>query len=165
MVDQAQTQLEGAQAGLNQARAARGQASLARGFAAVTAPFAGVVQATFVEAGDLAAAGRPIVTLYAPGELRASVQVSASRARRWRAAPPASRWACPTGAGSPRARRTELPVTDAVSQTVEWRLDLPASALAGLSPGQSVRVRFCRVPDGRVAPDGAGWRPCCAAAS
>lgn len=140
-VDQAQTRLEAAQAGLAQARAARGQAALARGFAAITAPFAGVVQATHVEVGDLAGSGRPIATLLAPGELRASVPVSASRAPLLRQATrvevglPDGRWIEPL-------RRTELPVTDAVSQTVEWRLDLPPAALVGLLPGQSVRVRF-----------------------
>ena len=37
---------------------------------------------------------------------------------------------------------TGLPGADPVSQTVEFRLDLPPAALAGAVPGQSVRVRF-----------------------
>jgi hypothetical protein len=44
-------------------------------------------------------------------------------------------------------RRTELPGADAMSQTVEWRLDLAppaatATAAEALMPGQPVRVRF-----------------------
>lgn len=140
-VDTAETQLKAAQAGLQQAQAAKSQAMLARGYASVNAPFDAVVLATHVDAGDLASPGRAMATLYAPGALRAVVQVSASQAELARAAQrvevelPSGRWVLPE-------RRTELGATDAVSQTVEWRLDLPATALPGLTPGQNVRVRF-----------------------
>jgi hypothetical protein len=33
-------------------------------------------------------------------------------------------------------------MADAVSQTIEWRLELPQDAVGGLVPGQQVRVRF-----------------------
>jgi RND family efflux transporter MFP subunit len=140
-LDVAQTQLSGAQAGLQQAQSARSQAVLARGFAAVTAPFAGVVLNTQVDAGDLATPGRPLLTLYAPGALRAVVQVPSSRAAQALAASavqvqlPDGRWTTPS-------QRQVLPLTDPVSQTVEWRLDLAAPQMTGLSPGQSLRVRF-----------------------
>lgn len=143
VVDQADTSLKAAQAALDQARGARSQAALARGFADVTAPFDGVVQSTLVDTGDLAAAGVGVVTLYAPGALRAVVQVPASRAALARAAThpevrlPDGQWVSPV-------RRTELPATDPVAQTVEWRLDLPGGTAlnATLWPGQSLRVRF-----------------------
>ncbi|HJV68187.1 efflux RND transporter periplasmic adaptor subunit [Ideonella sp.] len=143
-LDSAETQARAAQAGLQQAQGARRQAALAHGFTTVTAPFDGIVLATHLEAGDLASPGRPILTLYAPGALRAVVQVPASRAgvlRGAKATPQvelpaageqAARWVAPL-------RSTELPGADPVAQTVEWRLDLPADA-AG-RPGQSVRVR------------------------
>lgn len=140
-LDVAETQLKAAEAGVQQARAARTQAALARGFAAVAAPFDAVVLATHVEAGDLAAPGRPLVTLYAPGRVRAVVDVAASRSAAARAATatevqlPDGRWVAP-------AARTELPGTDAMSQTVEWRLDLAPADGAGLLPGQRVRARF-----------------------
>ena len=70
-LDLAQSQHDAAAAGLAQARAARSQATLARGFATITAPFDAVVLATHVEAGDLAAPGRPLATVYVPGRLRA----------------------------------------------------------------------------------------------
>lgn len=142
-LDMADTQAQAAQAGAAQARAARSQAALARSFASVTAPFDGVVQATLVEAGDLATPGRALLTLYAPGALRAVVQMPASRAALARAATqvqvqlPDGRWVKPVA-------QQELPAADAVSQTVEWRLDLAAEAAgpAALAPGQAVRVRF-----------------------
>ncbi len=141
-LDVAETQHKAAEAGLRQAQAGRTQAALARGFAAVTAPFAGVVLATHLEAGDLASPGRPIATIYAPGVLRAVVQVPGSRMALARGArrvevqlPGRTQWIAPTSA-------TALPVADAVSQTVEWRLELPADAAAGQLPGATARVRF-----------------------
>ena len=140
-LDTAETQLKAAQAGVSQAQAARAQASLARGFAAVTAPFDGVVLATHLEAGDLASPGRPIATLYAPGALRATAQVPLSQAD---AARKATRVEVelPGGRRVQPLRQTELASADPVSQTVEWRLDLPPTALAGLVPGQVTRVHF-----------------------
>jgi RND family efflux transporter MFP subunit len=147
-LDIAETQLKAAQAGVQQAQSARSQATLARGHAAVTAPFDAIVLATHVEAGELATLGRSLVTLYAPGRMRAVVQLPASRTAAARAAATAqvqlpggadSRWVTPVA-------RTELPGTDPVSQTVEWRLDLSAADSAGLQPGQNVRVRFAGAP-------------------
>jgi RND family efflux transporter MFP subunit len=140
-LDSVETQLQAAQAGVQQARASRSQATLARGFAAVTAPFAGVVLATHLEAGDLAAPGRPVATVYAPGKLRATAQVPLSLLARARSATrvevelPGGQRVVPTS-------HTELGTADPVSQTVEWRFDLPSSALPGLVPGQVARVQF-----------------------
>lgn len=153
-VDAAETQLRAAQAGLAQAQAGRSQAALLNGFSTVTAPFDGHVLAVHTEAGELATPGRPIVTLYAPGRMRASVEVPASRSAAARAATatevqlPDGRWVKPVA-------RTDIPSADPVSQTVEWRLDLPAEATSGLTPGQSVEVRFSGAP----AAAGAVQRP------
>jgi RND family efflux transporter MFP subunit len=146
-LDTAQAQLKAAQAALQQAQAGRSQAGLARGFATVGAPFDGVVQATLVDVGDLASPGRPLLTLYAPGRLRAVVQLPASRAAAARAALLVE-LTLPDGRRLAPTSRTELPGTDAVSQTIEWRLDLPDSAAAAgpLQPGQPVQVRFAGAP-------------------
>ncbi|MFM2058952.1 MAG: hypothetical protein RLY71_3337 [Pseudomonadota bacterium] len=140
-LDNAENQFKAAEAAVQQARAGRSQATLARGFASVNAPFDGLVLATHLDIGDLAAPGRPIVTVYAPGALRAVVQVPASQAGIARSAQrievqlPDQRWVTPQ-------RSADLPTADAVSQTVEWRLDLARQDAAHLLPGQSVRVRF-----------------------
>jgi RND family efflux transporter MFP subunit len=156
-VDSADARQRAADAALAQARAGRSQATLGRSFALVTAPFDAVVMTTHVEAGDLATPGRPLLTLYAPGRLRAVVQVPASRSALARAATavevrlPDGRWVAPTS-------RSEGPAADPVSQTVEWRLDLaPALAAATetpLAPGQAVQVRFAG-----AAPAGTPARP------
>lgn len=144
-LDVADSQYKAARAGRDQAGAGAQQSALAQGFTRVTAPFEGWVQQTLAEAGDLAVPGKPLLTLYAPLPIRAVVQVPASRSDVARAAASievqiadaqgASRWVKPTG-------RSALPLADAVSQTIEWRLELPADAAAGLVPGQQVRVRF-----------------------
>ena len=140
-LDSAENQFKTAEAAVAQARAGRSQATLAQDFALVNAPFDGVVLATLLDTGDLAAPGRPVATVYAPGALRAVVQVPASQAAVARAARrvevqmPDQRWTVPI-------KQTELPTTDAVSQTVEWRLDLSGADSAALLPGQTVQVRF-----------------------
>lgn len=140
-LDNAENQFKAAEAAVQQARAGRSQATLARGFASVSAPFDGLVLATHLDTGDLAAPGRPIVTVYAPGALRAVVQIPASQAGIARGAQrievqlPDQRWVTPQ-------RSADLPTADAVSQTVEWRLDLAHQDATDLLPGQTVRVRF-----------------------
>ncbi len=76
--------------------------------------------------------------------MRAVVQVPASQADRVRTASAAEVYLPTNGAQAQaqwvRATRVvTLPGADPVSQTVEWRLDLPATTTL---PGQTVRVRF-----------------------
>jgi RND family efflux transporter MFP subunit len=151
-LDTAQAQWRAAQAGVAAAQAGRAQAALAKGFATVTAPFDGRVLSTQAEVGDLAAPGRPILTLYAPQALRAVVQVPASQAEGARQAQRIDVFIPDGGIGATAVKPTHvvaLPGADPVSQTVEWRLDLPA---VNALPGQNVRVRF----SGMVAPKATG---------
>lgn len=148
-LDSAENQLKSAQAAVGQALAARTQASVAQGFADLVAPFDGVVLATHVEAGDLALPGRALVTLYQPGQLRAVAYIPASRVSAL-AAVSDVQVVLPDGQTLVPVAREMQPTADPVSQTVEWRLPLPAAA-AGLRPGQQVRVRA----DGAVGVKGA----------
>lgn len=161
-LDQAETQARAAQAGVEQAQAGRAQARLASGFSQVVAPFDGVVLATHLDAGDLASPGRPVATIYAPGALRAVVQVPASRSATARGAKAVS-VTLPDGQSVSPSRRAELSAADPVSQTVEWRLDLPSPALRDMMPGQTVRVKFSDVSlattSGTPAQGSTGPRP------
>lgn len=148
-LDIAENQWRAAQAGVDQAQAGRAQAALARGFSTVTAPFDGVVEATHLDTGDLATPGRPIATVYAPGALRAVVQVGLSRAEVLRGAQRVQVM-LPDGRAITPIKTTELATADAVSQTVEWRLDLPSAAQTVVRPGQMVQVRV----DGPAATSG-----------
>ena len=155
-LDQAENQLKAARAGVQQAQASRTQATLLRGFGSITAPFDGVVQDTQLQVGDLATPGRAIATVYAPGALRAMVQVPASMVAAARNAAQVQLQLADGQRIVPSSHNL-LPTADPVSQTVEWRLELPAApggaaavasggAPAGtrsaLLPGQTVRVIF-----------------------
>ena len=144
-LDTADSQLKGALAGRDQAGAGVKQSALAQGFTKVTAPYDGWVLQAHVEAGDLAVPGKPLLTLYAPLPIRAVAQVPVSRLGAANAAgtveillPDASgngRWIRPVS-------RSSVPTADPVSQTIEWRLELPSDSAKSLLPGQQVRVRF-----------------------
>ncbi len=146
-LDTADAQLKAAQAGRNQAGAGARQSALLQGFTVVTAPFDGWVLQTHAEAGDLAVPGKPLLTLYAPLPIRAVVQVPVSRVGVAQAAD-AVEVLMPAGSGGAAAQwirpvaRSTVPTADPVSQTIEWRLELPTEAANALLPGQQVRVRF-----------------------
>lgn len=144
-LDNANAQFQSAQAQREQAAASARQSALAQGYTRVTAPMDGWVLQTFAQAGDLAVPGTPLLVVYAPQPLRASVQVPASRTQAVRSAKSTS-VLVDDGNGAARTiipqSRLEVPSSDPVSQTTEWRMDLPAKDAANLLPGQQVRVRF-----------------------
>lgn len=143
-LDSAAAQLKSAKAQRDQAYAASRQSGLAQSFTRVTAPFEGWVLQTNAQAGDLAVPGTPLLVVYAPLPLRVVVQVPASRVALIGQAGNAQIQA-PSAQGdvwiTPSARNV-IPSSDPVSQTTEWRLELPDAHSAGLVPGQQVRVRF-----------------------
>jgi RND family efflux transporter MFP subunit len=148
-LDAAEAQLKATQAARDQAQAGARQASLYSGFTKVTAPFDAWVLQTLAESGDLAVPGKPLLSLYAPKPLRAVVQVPVSRSAALVAvaqqagavevqlskADGSTQWVRPI-------RTTQVPNADPVSQTVEWRLDLPDAEVQSALPGQQVRIRF-----------------------
>ncbi|OYU46528.1 MAG: efflux transporter periplasmic adaptor subunit [Burkholderiales bacterium PBB4] len=143
-LDTAGAQLQSAQAQRDQASAATRQSSLAQGFTRVTAPFDGWVLQTDAQAGDLAVPGKPLLVIYAPLPLRVAVQVPASRAALVGQATNVqvqANEALPDVWITP-ASTSVIPSSDPVSQTTEWRLELPAAQSAGLVPGLQVRVKF-----------------------
>lgn len=157
-MDTADAQLKSAQAGRDQASASEKQSGLTQGFTRVTASFDAFVLQTLSEAGDLAFPGKPLLTLYAPMPLRAVVQVPVSRSVQVQGSS-AVEVLARSADGSPQWVRpsqiSHLPTADAVSQTIEWRLELPAAVSKGLLPGQQVRVRFAAGQSQRLMIPGA----------
>ena len=144
-LDAAESQFKAAAAGRDQASAGARQSALSQGFTRVTAPYDGWVLQTLSQAGDLAVPGKPLMTLYAPLPLRAVVQIPASRGEAARAASRIEMQlpgADGAGAWISPVSRAVMPAADPVSQTIEWRLELPATGAQALVPGQQVRVRF-----------------------
>jgi RND family efflux transporter MFP subunit len=144
-LDTADAQYQSAKAQREQAAAGARQSGLAQSYTRVTAPLDGWVLQTFAQAGDLAVPGMPLLVVYAPQPLRAVVQVPASRSLAVRQAS-STTVLVDTAAGAAQGiaplSRLEVPSSDPVSQTSEWRLELPAKEAATLLPGQQVRVRF-----------------------
>jgi RND family efflux transporter MFP subunit len=75
-----QAELDRATAALEAARAAQKESEAQKAYAAVRAPFDGVVTSRAVDPGDLAAPGRPLLTLVAPGALEVVADLPAQRA-------------------------------------------------------------------------------------
>jgi RND family efflux transporter MFP subunit len=143
-LDTADAQYQSAKAQREQATASTRQSAIAQGYSRVTSPLDGWVLQTFAQAGDLAVPGTPLLVVYAPQPLRVVVQVPASRSQAVRQARQTS-VLLETDAGLQTiapVNRLEVPSSDPVSQTTEWRMDLPAKEAAALVPGQQVRVRF-----------------------
>jgi len=125
----AQAQLKASQARLNVALAERA-------YAQVRAPMAGVVTARDVDPGDLAAPGKPLLSLQGAGDTQVRTNVVA---RAHQALAPNK--SVPIIAGSRRFSTRVIHVGPAASpstQTYPVKLALPANA--GLSPGTLVRV-------------------------
>lgn len=140
-LDVAESQYKSAQASASGAQAGKVQSQLAQGFTRLIAPYDGWVLSTHAEAGDLAMPGASLVTVYAPQPMRAVAYVPASRqAAAIQAAQVAVR--LPDGNWVSPVAKAAVPAADPVSQTVEWRLEMPPAAMLGMVPGQQVQVRF-----------------------
>lgn len=141
-LDQAQAAFDTAQAQHRAAEAGRAQAEAGRSFATVTAPLTGVVAQRLTEPGEMALPGKPLMTIYEPGGLRAVADVPQARladlARPGVKArvefPEAGRW---LDAVSIQV----LPAADPRTHTARIRVNLPADA-PGVVPGLAARVHF-----------------------
>lgn len=134
--------LDKAKADFEAAQAASGQAGVGLGHATVTAPIAGVVAQRQTELGEMAAPGKPLLTLYDPAGLRVTASVPQYMLPRMRGVtrakvefPELGRWVDATSVAL-------LPVADAATHVSQVRVGLPAEAGANLLPGSFARVHF-----------------------
>src|SRR5512135_753938 len=74
-LDQAQASYRAADAQMKAAQAGRGQAGTAKSFTTIVAPLTGVVAQRHTELGEMAAPGKPLMTLFEPGDLRVVASV------------------------------------------------------------------------------------------
>jgi membrane fusion protein, multidrug efflux system len=142
-MDQAEAQFKATQA---QARAMLAQAGVATtqtSFHAVSAPYSGIVADVTTELGDMAVPGKPLLTVYDPGELR----VVANLPERYVAALKSGEPVKIELPGTTDALRwqtarsvTIMPTRDPASHTVQMRLALPANVR--LAPGAYARAHF-----------------------
>ena len=150
LVDQSAAQLKAQQARVEALRAGAGVTSATRSHALISAPYAGIVAATHVEAGDMAMPGKPVVSLFQPGALRAVAYLPEAQTAALRAAQTRTQPVVEIGAlRVPGVRTTILPAADPGTRTTEVRIDLPATVKA--APGQFVRARFALGEASRLA--------------
>jgi multidrug efflux system membrane fusion protein len=144
--------LEAARAQLTVARRAADSAATRRGYALILAPFDGVVSARHVDPGDLAAPGRPLVTLVRTAGLRVRTKVAADTLASVTVGR-LVRLETPAGSHLVRIARV-FPAMDG-SHLATFEADLPPSGL-GLMAGSTVPVDvLAREVEGLAVPAGA----------
>lgn len=109
--------------------------------AAVTAPIAGIIAARETELGEMAALGKPLITVFDPRSLRVIATVPQYKLAEIRKTRRARLEFPETGGWQDISRLEILPTADARSHTVTVRLYLPEN-IENVIPGMAVRVHF-----------------------
>jgi RND family efflux transporter MFP subunit len=136
-----QAALDKAEADYKGAAATAGQAGTVATFSTITAPIAGVIAERQAERGEMAAPGRPLLTIFDPKGLRAVAEIPQYKLADLPQKPRA-RIEFPESGKWLEASRVEiLPTADARSHSVRARVYLPEDA-AGVIPGMFARVHF-----------------------
>ena len=141
-LDKALADYKSAQAQSEAVRAGALQAGAAKSHTVITAPFSGVVSARLVQVGEMAAAGREIVTLYDPRELRVIASIPQARLAQVRANAAAATASIEMPGQWVKGKAvTVLPAADLRTHTTVVRVDLPGE-VKGAYPGMFARVHF-----------------------
>jgi len=133
--------LDKAEADFKAAAAAAGASSATWSHSNVTAPVSGIVAQRHTELGELAAPGKPLVTVYEPGSLRVIASIPQYRLAEIRRNAKARLEFPEAGLWLDATRVEILPTADARSHTVTARLYLPTT-VEGVFPGMAVRAHF-----------------------
>ena len=139
-IDQARAARDSAVAARDAARAQLAQAGQQIEYTVIRMPFAGIVSARRVEPGESVASGQPLMTVYAPGELRIEVQVPQSDAEAIRAIDRAQ-VVLADGRRIEAAQVKVFPSADPSTHSVGVRVALPDVERAP-QPGTTAKVVF-----------------------
>jgi len=140
-LDKAEADFKAAESQVRAMLAGAGQARTERGFATIVAPYSGVVSARYVQLGEMATPGKPLMTGFDPASLRILATVPSSRLseikpgnRAWIEVPTTGKWI--------EARSiTVVPSADPRTHSGQVRLDLPTD-VSGIFPGVFARAHF-----------------------
>ena len=136
-----QASLDQAEAVWKAAQGMAGSSGASLSHAAVTAPIAGVIAQRHVELGELAAPGRPLVTVFDPKSLRVIATVPQYKLAEVKKSGKARIEFPDTGLWVEASRVEVLPTVDARSHTATARIYLPDN-MPGVVPGMFARVHF-----------------------
>ena len=136
-----QAALDKAEADFLSAKAAAGASGAALSHANVTAPISGVVAVRETELGEMAALGKPLVTVFDPKSLRVVASIPQYKLAEVRKGGRARIEFPDIGLWLDATRVEVLPTADARSHTVTARLYLP-DGTTGIIPGMSARAHF-----------------------
>lgn len=156
-VDQTRAARDAAFAARDAARAQLAAAGQSADYTVVRAPYAGVVSARRVEPGETVGPGQPLMTVYAPDELRIELNLPQSDADAVRAAPSA-RVRFDDGRSVDARQVVVYPSADPISHSVVVRVLLPTMQ-APVAPGTTASVSFAvagteralRIPQNAIA--------------
>lgn len=136
-----QAALDKAQADYLAAKAAAGASGATLSHATVTAPISGIVAQRQTELGEMAAMGKPLVTIYDPKDLRVLASIPQYKLPEIKQGMKARLEFPESGQWIDAARVEVLPTADARSHTVTARLYLP-DGVQGVIPGMAARAHF-----------------------
>ncbi|MBS0464792.1 MAG: efflux RND transporter periplasmic adaptor subunit [Proteobacteria bacterium] len=147
-IDQLRASRDAAVAARDAAQAQLASASQQADYTQVRAPFAGVVQARTVQPGEAVAPGSALLSVYAPGALRAQAQVPESDAAALRVEK-SVQVVLADGRQVQSSALTVFPAADPSTHSVGVRADLPTLSHPP-KPGDSVRL-LSSLPGGQAS--------------
>jgi RND family efflux transporter MFP subunit len=133
--------LDKAEADFKAAEATAGASGATYSHANVTAPISGIVAQRLTELGEMAAPGKPLITIYEPKGLRVVASIPQYKLAAVKTGLKARLEFPETGQWIDATRVEILPTADARSHTVTARLYLPDN-VPGVIPGMAARAHF-----------------------
>ena len=140
-LDQAEAGYRAAEAQMKAASANRGQATTGRSFTVIQSPLTGVVAERLTELGEMAAPGKPLLTIYDPKGMRVVASIPQYKLAELRGNVRAKVEFPDTGKWVDATEVELLPVADARTHVVRARVQLPDN-LPGVVPGMFARAHF-----------------------
>jgi len=140
-LDKSESDYRAAQARVSALLAGAGVAATERSFATIVAPYSGVVSARYVELGEMAAPGKPLMTGFDPSSLRVVATVPQSEVAAIQAGARARVEVPSSGKWIDVRNIVIVPSADPRTHTTRIRLELPED-VRGVYPGVYARAHF-----------------------
>ena len=140
-LDKAESDYRAAQARVTALLAGAGVAATERSFATIVAPYSGVVSARYVELGEMATPGKPLMTGFDPSTLRVVATVPQAEVAAIQAGAKARVEVPSSGMWIDVRNIVVVPSADPRTHTTRIRLELPED-VRGVYPGVYARAHF-----------------------